>query len=200
MEKTGLYTAARVFARVMTSLFFPVKYHGLENLSLKAPYVVVANHRHWFDPLLIGFKIKPYEVHFLGKKELAATPFIKKCLLKLHMIIVDRHNSDMAAMRECVNTIKQGHVLGIFPEGTRCKNSVMEHVESGAAFIALRAKVPIIPFYIESPVKLFRMTHVYVGAPIETEDLYAQPYDNDAVKTLEKRMVDSVRGLMPGKS
>lgn len=51
---------------------------------------------------------------------------------------------------------KAGGVLGIFPEGTRHKEGIMEHVESGVALIALRSGVPMIPLYIGSKPRLFR--------------------------------------------
>ena len=55
------------------------------------------------------------------------------------MIDVDRHNMDMAALRACLKTLREGHPLGVFPEGTRHKEGVMEHMESGIAMIALRS-------------------------------------------------------------
>lgn len=196
-ERTGLYTAARVLTRLLTALVFPVRYHGEEHLSLTAPYIIVSNHRHWLDPLLIGFKVKRYEIHFLGKKELASTKLTKWLMLKMHMIMVDRHHSDIAAMRACVGTVREGHVLGIFPEGTRKKDSLMENIETGSAFIALRCKVPIIPVLIDKPVKLWRRTNVYVGAPIKTDDLYAAETGNETAKALDARIVESVCALMP---
>ncbi len=65
--------------------------------------------------------------------------------MHLHMIPVDRHHSDMEAMRACLRVTKAGGVLGIFPEGTRHKEGIMEHIESGVALIALRSGVPLIP-------------------------------------------------------
>lgn len=199
-ERTFWFTIARGFAYFMTALFFPVTYHGLQNYELNAPYIIIANHKHWFDPLLVGVKVKRYEVRYLGKKELAANRFTKWITGKLHMIVVDRHNSDLSAMRACVNTVRQGHVLGIFPEGTRCKDSTMSHLESGAAFIALRCKVPLVPVLVDKPAKLWRRVNVYVGKPIETADLYTQPADASTVALLLDRMRNAVLALAPQKT
>ena len=196
-KRTALYTTARVLMWLLKALFFPVTYHGAENVELNAPYIVLSNHRHWLDPLLIAAKIKRYEVRFMGKKELASGKLSKWALTKMHMIIVDRHHSDIAAMRACVSTVKEGHVLGIFPEGTRRKDTLMKEIETGSAFIALRSKAPLIPVLIDKPVKLWRRTNVYFGAPIKTDDLYAAEPGNDTVRLLDARIVESIRGLVP---
>ena len=199
-ERTFWFTLARAFAYFMIALFYPTTFHGLENYGLDAPYIIIANHKHWFDPLLVGVKVRRYEVRYLGKKELAASRLTKWIMGKLHMIVVDRHNSDLSAMRACVNTVREGHVLGIFPEGTRCKDSTMLHLESGAAFIALRCKVPLVPVLVDRPAKLWRRVNVYVGRPIETADLYDQATDTATVALLMDRMRESVLALAPAKS
>lgn len=196
-ERTFWFTLARAFAYFMMTFFYPTTFHGLENYQLEAPYIIIANHKHWFDPLLVGVKVKRYEVHYLGKKELASTRVTKWLAGKLHMIVVDRHHSDMAAMRGCVNTVREGHVLGIFPEGTRCRETTMEHLETGAAFIALRCKVPLVPVLIDRPAKLWRRVNVYVGKPLEVGDLYAGSTDSAAVEELSDRMRRGVRALAP---
>ena len=190
-ERTFLFTLARAFAHLML-LFYPTRYHGLENIPTEAPFILISNHKHWFDPLLIAVKIRAFEVRFLGKKELGKAKIAHYVLQKLHMILVDRHNSDMAAMRACVNVIRQGHVLGIFPEGTRCKETTMEHIESGAAFIALRCKVPLVPVLIERPCKLFRKNDVWFGKPLEVQDLYAEEINTETVARLMDRMCSGI--------
>ena len=115
-------------------------------------------------------------------------PFITKLLAELHMITVDRHNSDMAAMRLCAKTLRDGYVLGIFPEGTRHHKDLMEEVETGAAVLALRAKVPILPVYIESRPRFLRFNHVYIGEPMDISDLCAQGFNTEVVEALCERI------------
>ena len=167
---------------------FPVRYHGKENFDLKAPYIAMSNHNSALDPLILAYPCKKYEVRFVGKKELNVNPFITKLLSKLHMITVDRHNSDMAAMRLCAKTLRDGYVLGIFPEGTRHHKDLMEEVETGAAVLALRAKVPILPVYIESKPRFLRFNHVYIGEPMDISDLCAQGFNTEVVEALCERI------------
>ena len=147
-KKGIIYTIARGIFWLYFHLFCFMHCTGREKLNLDAPYIVIANHTSFADPIIAAMLIRRYEVNFLGKIELAKAPVVGKLLMHLHMIPVDRHHSDMEAMRACLRVTKAGGVLGIFPEGTRHKEGIMEHVESGVALIALRSGVPMIPLYI----------------------------------------------------
>ena len=191
-ERTFVYTLARIVACIGNHTIFPVRYHGRENFELKAPYIAMSNHNSAVDPLILAYPCKKYEFRFVGKKELVKNKFIGALLNKgLHMITVDRHNSDMAAMRLCMKTLREGYVLGIFPEGTRHHEDLMSEVETGAAVLALRAKAPILPVYIQSKPKLFRINHVYIGKPMDISDLAAQGFNTDVVEALCGRIRDT---------
>ncbi len=190
-ERTFIYTLARVVAWIGTHTIFPVKYDHKENFDLQGPYIAMSNHQSACDPLILAYPCKKYEFRFVGKKELNKNKFIAKLLAGLHMITVDRHNSDMAAMRLCVKTLRDGYVLAIFPEGTRHHKDLMEEVETGAAVLALRAKVPILPVYIESKPRFLRFNHVVVGKPMDISDLTAQGFNTEVVESLCQRIRDT---------
>ena len=196
-EKTFWYTMARAVTRLLTRTVFPTRWYIPEGLSIKGPAIVVSNHKHWLDPLLIGVKIKNQEVRFLGKKELVKTRLGEKLLTRLHMIVVDRHNSDLKAMRDCVNTVRQGHILGIFPEGTRCRKTTMDHLETGCALIALRCKSPVYPVLIDRPCRPFRRVNVYFGRSLALDDLYEASPNGETAEEMNRRIREGVLALGP---
>lgn len=194
-KKGVVYTIARAIFWIYFHLFCFLHCEGKEKLNLDAPYIIIGNHTSFADPIISAFLIKRYEVNFLGKKELAEAPFAGRVLMHLHMIPVDRHNSDMEAMRACLRVTKAGGVLGIFPEGTRHHEGVMEHIESGVALIALRSGVPLIPMYIGGKPRLFHRLTVRVGDPIEMDDLRARGVNRDTCAELLTRITDTYRTL-----
>ena len=194
-ERTFLYTVARILSFLGGHTIFPVKYHDTENYALKAPYIVIANHQSWMDPLIVAKPCKDYEIRFVGKKELNKGKIATKLLSGLHMITVDRHNTDLAAMRQCTKVLKEGKVLGIFPEGTRHLKELMETVETGSAVLALRAQVPLVPVYVKHPPRFLRMNHVYVGKPMDISDLCAQGFDAQTVEQLTNRIQSTFRRM-----
>ncbi len=188
-EKTFLFSFARGFAFLLSHVFFPVRYHHKERLThMRAPALLMSNHVTWMDPLIIGGPVRPYEVRFLGKHELAHGRFLTWFTRKMHMISVRRHESDIEAMRTCSRELRTGHVLGIFPEGTRHQPEMMQTVELGASLLALREKVPILPVYIDRKFRLFRVTDVYVGEWMDIDDLCAQGADRDTAEQLSGRI------------
>ena len=190
-ERTPIYSLARVIAAIGSHTILPVKYHNTENFDLQGPYIVMANHQSALDPLIMAYPCKKYEIRFVGKKELVKYKWIGKLLEKLHMIVVDRHNTDLAAMRLCTRTLREGKVLGIFPEGTRHLPEMMSEVETGTAVLALRAKVPLLPVYISSKPRFLQVNHVYIGKPMDISDLSSQGFDTQVIEQLTSRIRDT---------
>lgn len=185
---TPLYKAARVLAAALFLTLMPVRYHRPEVAQLDAPFILISNHNCMLDPLLVGLKCYRYHIRFLGKKELESVRLARWLFRKLLMIPVDRHNMDMTAMRACLKALREGHALGIFPEGTRHHEGVMEAMESGIAMIALRSKVKLLPAYIQGKPRLFHRTHVYYGDPIPVHDIACKGVNKDTCAELMDRI------------
>lgn len=119
-ERTAIYTLARIIFGFLFHTIFPLRFHNAQIVEeMQPPYIIMANHRSFADPMALAIKVKRYEIRFIGKRELAHGRLKSWLFSGLHMILVSRHATDMAAMRQCMQTLKEGHILGIFPEGTR---------------------------------------------------------------------------------
>ena len=190
-ERTAIYTLARIIFGFLFHTIFPLRFHNAQIVEeMQPPDIIMANHRSFADPMALAIKVKRYEIRFIGKRELAHGRLKSWLFSGLHMILVSRHATDMAAMRQCMQTLKEGHILGIFPEGTRHQPEMMQEVESGTAIIALRARVPLLPVYIDGKIRPFHITHIYYGKPMELDDLYAQGVNNDTAHQLCQRIHD----------
>jgi len=194
-EPSGWYRAARIGAAVLFHTFCPVKYHHAERVNIDAPFIVIANHLSLMDPVIVAVPIKRYDVTFMGKKELAKNPIVRKILLNMHCIMVDRHNTDMEAMRTSMKALRNGEILGIFPEGTRHHTGLMDELETGVAMIALRSGVPVIPMYIPRKLGLFRRADCYVGEPIPMEDLREKGINKETCQELLDRITALYRDM-----
>ena len=187
-----LYSIVLPIAQVLLKTILPVKYHGLDNVrSMEAPYILMANHTTMLDPFMMAVAIPKYQIRFIGKKELWKVPPFAWFANNIRAIPVDRHNTDMEAMRACMRVTREGHVLGIFPEGTRHHKGLMTELESGVAMIALRSKVPLVPVYIAGKLGLFRTLHVYVGKPIMMDDLRESGINTETCQALLGRITDT---------
>ena len=175
--RTWLYSMFRPLASVLFRLIYPFKVIDRDKMRTpKAPYLLIANHNSNFDALVLAW-LCPYELYFLGKKELIRGRFTRWFLQdKLHMIPISRTDNDINAMRACMNALKQGNVLCVFPEGTRQPDKLMERVEKGVALMAMRQKADMVPVYIGGRPRLFRRNVAVVGDALLASDYPQGPY------------------------
>ena len=191
-ERTLFYSVAVAVVRVIAAVIFPMRFHDRARVdALNAPYIIIGNHKSFMDPIAVALGVRYDEVHFVGKKELSKYKVFNWLFNHLHAIMIGRGETDMAAMRKCMQTLKDGHVLGIFPEGTRHQKEMMEHVESGAGLIALRSKAPVIPVYIHGKIRPFHVNHIYFGEVMDLNDLYQEGINSDTVNKLGERIRDT---------
>lgn len=190
VPRTPFYTFARFLLGIFCAIFYPSRVHGLENLDREAPFLLVANHQSMMDPILIAIRVKKWEIRFLGKDTLRKNAVVRWLVDHLHMIPVTRQATDMGAMRACLKALQAGHVVGIFPEGTRKETTMMEEMGSGIGLIALRSGVPVIPALIAQKPLPFRFTDIYFGKAIDYQDLQAMGTNKESCEMLTSRIRD----------
>ena len=196
-EKRGvLYEALRGVAHVVFHTLMPVRIHNKERLRQEPPFVLIANHQHALDPVAMALGVPHHQLVFLAKKELAPNKFLHNVLIRLHCILVDRHNVDMEAMRACMKAVKMKKILLIFPEGTRHHEGQMEQIETGTALIAMRTKAPIIPIYFDRKLSFFKVTNLYVGEPIPYDDLLEEGINAKTCEQMNDRMRETFRKMI----
>jgi 1-acyl-sn-glycerol-3-phosphate acyltransferase len=151
--------------------------HGRGNLPPESGYVLAAGHVSNFDPWAIGLALWPRRfLRFMAKSELfwfPLGPFLAGCgAFKVH-----RGQADYGAIATAVALARDGHVIAMFPEGTRRRKGLRKKWEAqahtGAARIALEAGVPLLPAGIKGTDGLRRLAPITVryGSPIALDDL-----------------------------
>lgn len=196
-EKTPFYIFARMVAAVIYTLIFRTKARGLENFPQDENCIILANHISGWDPITVARYYRVSEIHFMAKEDLYKIPVLRTLLKWLHAFRVNRGESDMSAMREAMQVLKDGHVLGIFPEGHRQHENRMQHIETGVAVMAIKSTVPVVPVMITGRYRFFGRVRMVVGKPIPLDDLRAQRANSDTLEVLKARIIDAVEALRP---
>lgn len=200
-KRTFLYTfIVWVLYFIVSKILYFVKIEGRENIPAGRNCVLMGNHQHVFDPLMLALCVPDREIHFMGKKELWNNKLLGWAFTKVHGFPVDRGNIDMAAIRTAMNVLQGGDTLGIFPEGTRSKTGHMLPLLGGASMLALRSKRDVIPVYIDGNYAPFRRMVVRVGKPVDMEDLLAGRVTKDSCDELTHRIETAFTVLSNGKS
>ena len=170
MKENRFYRFIRGLAKLICAIVFPTKVTGVENIPAEGPVLLCCNHVSMVDPVFLACALKR-RVTYLAKKELFGTKFTNWFFRSLGMVPVDRGASDIQAMRVCMDILKQGGVLGIFPQGHRYKNDENREMQNGAAMMALRARPAVVAAHVSAPLKAFRMNYIRISAPVDLSDI-----------------------------
>ena len=180
------YLAIGALSYPVLRIVFRERWQGLERLPADGGYVLAANHLSNADPWPLGMALFPKRyLRFMAKSELfwfPLGPFISAC----GAFPVRRGEHDLEAVETAVRLCREGHIVVMFPEGTRREKGLRKRHEarwrSGAARIALEAGVPLVPAGIVGTAELSRLAKLKVvfGEPIELEDLAGMSADDAA--------------------
>ncbi len=140
-----------------------VRYVNPELIPATGAAIIAANHLTTIDPFGVG-QPTPRRVHFMAKKELFGSALGRWYMMSGNAFPVERGKMDLSAIKTALRILQGGQVLVIFPQGTRGGTDA----KGGASFLALKAKVPVIPVGITLEQNWFggkRFTFKY-GEPI----------------------------------
>lgn len=167
---------------------------GREHLPAEGGYVLAGNHNSSFDPWPIGLPLWPRRyLRFMGKSELFWTP-LKQFAYSVGAFPVRRGERDTAAMQTAVDLCRAGHVVVMFPEGTRRVKGLRKkwdaRAHTGAARIALEAGVPLVPAGIAGTDRLARLAKLRVryGPPVAIDDLRGRDVAEVAQEATDRLM------------
>ena len=189
MKENRFYTFARAVVRVLCAIIFPYKVVGLENVPSEGSVLLCCNHVSMIDPVFLACALRR-RVTYLAKKELFSNKIMNWLLRALGMVPVDRGASDIQAMRVCMDVLKQGGVLGIFPQGHRFKQDESREIQNGAALMALRSKAKVIAAHVSAPMKPFRRTTIRFSEPVDLSDLVR--INSQAIQAASGRITEAI--------
>jgi 1-acyl-sn-glycerol-3-phosphate acyltransferase len=171
----AFYQFARAVLLSLALVFWRVRVEGREHVPTDRPFVLAPVHRSNIDTILMAFATRR-QLRYMAKDTLWRHGWSARLLTALGGFPVHREGADREALRTCEAALRRGEPVVIFPEGTRKAGPVVTDLFEGAAFVALRGGVPIVPVGIGGsagampkgskflrPVKI----RIVIGPPIE---------------------------------
>lgn len=180
---------AHRFSRALVGLYFGVLCRvRVYNARLPAGgFVISMNHRSAWD-MVLYWAILPRRIKFLAKKELFHYPLLGRILARW-CIPVDRGRYDRKAFALCLEALRAGFVLSVFPEGTRHAQLAAGH--GGAVLMAAKAGVPVLPGAIAGGYRPFDTLTVRFGAPLH----YPPELNKEQRQQATTALMDTIRAL-----
>jgi 1-acyl-sn-glycerol-3-phosphate acyltransferase len=151
-----VYYFGRVVIHILVFPFANWSVKGRENIPGKGPFLIVCNHLSLADPPTVAASI-PLKCFFMAKEELFRDRWSRFWVENFGAIPVSRGGVDRKAIQRVEESLKKGISVIIFPEGGRSKTLQLQPALPGAALIASRTGVPILPVSITGTEKLKNM-------------------------------------------
>ena len=180
----------------LIKFLFGIKGVGRENEPKDGAYIICSNHISFADVILIGAGIKR-PVRFLAKAELFKIPVLGAFFKAMGAFPIKRGTADVGAIKTSIKLLSENEIVAVFIQGTRCPGKELADTEtkSGAAMMAYRAGVPVLPIYIEAKgnrLKLFRRNTVHVGRLITTEEMAFETGSKSEYDRVTKMIFDRI--------
>ena len=171
MKYLGSYRTLYCFLYPLMHLFFPIRVTHSERLP-DGPMVLCAPHSSMLDPifLMMALSIRRFP-RFMAKQELFSVPVVGAVLRRIGTIPVDRGSVRVATVRSALAVLKEGGILGIFPEGTRVQEEFAVSAKNGAIMLASRTGAPLLPVWLPRKKRLFRRVEIIIGEPYSLPQL-----------------------------
>jgi len=156
---TPLSHALGLAARIGTRIFTHVRFEGaIHDIPKHGPVILAANHVSNVDGVLLAGWVLPHlsrQVQWLGKKEMFEVPIMGRVVRAYGVHPVERSGADIEAFRIAEGILEAGHVLLLFPEGTRSRDGTLQTPRDGLAVLALRTGATIVPIGLSDTNRLW---------------------------------------------
>jgi 1-acyl-sn-glycerol-3-phosphate acyltransferase len=196
-----------VFLGPVLRLLYKPKAVGLENIP-EGPAILAANHQSFLDDLLLPLVVPGRKVVFLAKADYFDKWYLRWFFKGANVIPVRRESRSAAeaALQTGVQALREGNLIGIFPEGTRSPDGRLYRGKTGVARMALEAQVPVVPVAITGTYEALPFdkklpkpgrVEIRFGKPLDFQRHYANPADRFVLRSVTDEIMYEIM-LMSG--
>jgi 1-acyl-sn-glycerol-3-phosphate acyltransferase len=161
--------------RAAFATYFRWRVRGAENVPLKGPVILAANHESFLDPPLVGSGLKR-DINYLARKSLFRYPVLAWILRAVNAVPVDRDGGGAAGLRAIMDRLHDGGAIILFPEGTRTTDGKLQPARSGIGLTVIKSEAPVVPVRVFGTYEAWGR-HVRFPKPHRVTVKYGKPMD-----------------------
>jgi 1-acyl-sn-glycerol-3-phosphate acyltransferase len=174
-----LWKLAQTIVRIGTTVVLDLKVYGRDNVPDDGGALMVSNHQSYLDPAVLGAQLRR-PMSYLAKADLWNNPAFGWLISHLYAYPVEQGKGDKGAITETITRLREGHLLNIFPEGSRTETGELLPIQRGVALVIRKAKVPVLPAVVDGSFRAWpkgqllpgrHRVRVLIGKPIRMDHL-----------------------------
>ena len=199
------YAIVRNIVAGGSSMLYRVRVRGKEHLPREGGYVLAASHRSMMDIPFAAW-LTPRRLRYMGKQSLFDVPVLGSIFKALGGFPVQRDGTDRKALRESIAMLQSGEILLMYPEGHRMSGSKIAPLQPGAAYLALRAGVPIVPVAMAGSEEILRghgrhlpafgRVTIVIGEPMQPPARTTSTVPREQVDAFTAQLHDTLQELL----
>jgi 1-acyl-sn-glycerol-3-phosphate acyltransferase len=180
-------------------IFFRIEHEGGEHIPGDGPLLIVANHTTYFDPFWISVRIYR-AVRFMAWDRIFEIPLAGPIFRWLGAFPVSLDKPESSALKNCLRVLRKGEALVIFPEGGRSPDGQLLPFKEGAAHLALKLGVTILPVVVHGGARVWG-PRMFLPLPRKVRVEYLPPIQpeqfDQTVEGLTKQIRETLRLRLP---
>lgn len=198
-----LFRLIQLLLMFLFNLLYRVEKIDFDKIPRKGKLILCSNHMSYIDPVIIGAYIPRY-IYFMAKKELYNNRFLSSLVSFLNAFPVNRRTLDRRTISISFNVLKDGNMLGLFPEGTRSTDGILRKGKKGMGFIAAYSKTSIIPIAISGANKIVQKPHkriffpkikLIAGEVIDVENILKKYGKKEAIIVIVEKTMQEIERI-----
>ena len=190
-KRFKLAVVRKIVYYVFYKLVYRIKIVNEKNVPDEGAYIICANHVNMLDALAVVCSSKR-KVRFICKDSMFKVKVLGWALKLSDTIPINREKNDLESMKRSLKALKNGEVLGVFPEGTRKGMSKNLKVKDGAAFFSLKTGTKVIPLGIQGSFKPFTKVKLIYGEPLDFSEYYGKEKDKEALEKVTETIMNNI--------
>ncbi len=197
------YAFVKLFFLPLVRIYLRLRTDGSARVPRRGPALIAANHTSFLDPIVLGSAC-PRRIHFIVLQSMYEWWRLRWFYWGMETIPVRAEEGDPRAVKQALTRLRRGELVGIFPEGGRSWNGILQPPKAGAALLAAASGAPVIPARIEGAWASWRpgtffpvpgKVRVRFGEPIHFTRDRARRLDRGELEGFSRRLMEAIEDL-----